>query len=68
MYMTIVLLFPCTEMEQYIGLLKVAVVKSVNFSPFLVYFPQFWFVFQYISVKFLVLSFSVGLLRNSIGD
>ena len=44
-------------------------VKSVIFSPFLVYFPQFWFAFQSISVNFfLVLSFSSGLLRNSMDD
>ena len=33
-------------------LMIVESVKSVIFSPFLVYFPQFWFVFQSISVKF----------------
>ena len=30
MYMTIVLLFPCTEMERYIGLLKVAILKGTD--------------------------------------
>ena len=43
-------------------------VKSVNFPPFLVYFLQSWFIFQSISAKFLILTFSFAFLRNSMCD
>ena len=51
-----------------IPLTTLLTVKSVNFPPFLVYFLQFWFIFQSISVKFLILTFSFAFLRNSMCD